>query len=100
MLFYHVTEKCFAVVVEQTTGFHYVFLVGAVVMVIGMLVVRAFVKEPSSKLEYEAAKNQALDEAAQREAEKAAKKAAKKATKKVEAPKAEETVSETTNKEE
>jgi Na+/melibiose symporter-like transporter len=66
---------------EQTTSFPYVFLVGAVVMVIGMLVVRAFVKEPSSKLEFAAAKNQALDDKAQREAEKAAKKAEKEARK-------------------
>lgn len=66
---------------EQTTGFPYVFLVGAVVMVIGMLVVRAFVKEPSSKLEYAAARNQALDDKAQRAAEKEAKKAEKAARK-------------------
>lgn len=63
---------------EQSTSFPYVFLVGAVVMIIGMLVVRAFVKEPSSKIEIEAARNQALDEKAQLKAEKEAKKAAKK----------------------
>ena len=63
---------------EQSTSFPYVFLVGGLVMIIGMLVVRAFVKEPSSKLEYELAKNQALEEKAQAEAEKAAKKAARK----------------------
>ena len=63
---------------EQSTTFPYVFLVGGIVMIIGMLVVRAFVKEPSSKIEVEAAKNQALEEKAQADAEKAAKKAAKK----------------------
>ena len=63
---------------EQSTTFPYVFLVGGIVMIIGMLVVRAFVKEPSSKIEVEAAKNQALEEKAQAVAEKAAKKAAKK----------------------
>lgn len=63
---------------EQSTSFPYVFLVGAIVMIIGMLVVRTFVKEPSSKIEIEAARNQALDEKAQLKAEKEAKKAAKK----------------------
>ena len=63
---------------EQSTTFPYVFLVGGIVMIIGMLVVRTFVKEPSSKIEVAAAKNQALEEKAQAEAEKAAKKAAKK----------------------
>lgn len=66
---------------EQSTSFPYVFLVGAIVMIIGMLVVRIFVKEPSSKIEVEAAKNQAMDEKAKLEAEKAAKKAEKAARK-------------------
>ena len=59
---------------EQETSFPYVFLLGAIVMIIGMLVVRTCVKEPSSKLEVVAANNQAMDD-------KAAKKAAKKAEK-------------------
>lgn len=63
---------------EQTTSFPYVFLVGSVVMIIGMLVVRAFVKEPSSKLEAVAEKNRLADEKAQLKAEKAARKAAAK----------------------
>lgn len=62
---------------EQTTSFPYVFLVGAIVMIIGMLVVRVFVKEPSSKLEIAAEMNRAADEKAQKKAEKAAKKAQK-----------------------
>lgn len=73
-----VTNTKVTAVNEQSTSFPYVFLVGAVVMIIGMLVVRTFVKEPSSKIEIEAARNQALDEKAQLKAEKGAKKAAKK----------------------
>ena len=61
---------------EQQTSFPYVFLLGAVVMVLGMLVVRIFVHEPSS-LEDVAAKNQYADEKAAKKAEKAAKKAEK-----------------------
>ena len=61
---------------EQFTSFPYVFLLGAVVMVIGMLVVRIFVKEPSS-LEEVAANNQYADEKAKKKAEKEAKKAEK-----------------------
>lgn len=66
---------------NEQIAFPYVFLLGAVVMVIGMLVVLFFVKEPSSKLESVAARNQALDEAAKAKAEKAAQKAAQKAQK-------------------
>ena len=61
---------------EQFTSFPYVFLLGAAVMVIGMLVVRIFVKEPSS-LEEVAANNQYMDEKAAKKAEKAARKAEK-----------------------
>lgn len=66
---------------EQSTSFPYVFLVGAVVMIIGMIVVRIFVKEPSSKLENTAEMNRAAEERAQAKAEKAAKKAVEKAQK-------------------
>ncbi len=76
-----VTQSQVTIDNEQSTTFPYVFLVGGIVMIIGMLVVRAFVKEPSSKLEVEAAKNQALEEKAQLDAEKAAKKAEKAARK-------------------
>lgn len=61
---------------EQQTSFPYVFLLGAVVMVIGMLVVRIFVKEPSS-LQDVAEKHQYEDEKAAKKAEKAARKAEK-----------------------
>ncbi len=62
---------------EQQTSFPYVFLLGAVVMIIGMIVVRTCVKEPSSKLETMASQNQAADEKAAKKAEKAARKAEK-----------------------
>ena len=58
---------------EQTTSFPFVFLVGAIVMVVGMLVIRFFVNEPSSLVEV-AAKNQIADEKAKAKAEKEAKK--------------------------
>lgn len=61
---------------EQQTSFPYVFLLGAVVMILGMLVVRIFVHEPSS-LEEVAAKNQYADEKAAKKAEKEARKAEK-----------------------
>ena len=62
---------------EQFTSFPYVFLIGALVMVIGMLVVRLCVHEPSSKLEVVAENNIAADEKAQKKAEKQARKAEK-----------------------
>ena len=61
---------------EQFTSFPYVFLLGAIVMVIGMLVVLTKVKEPSSLNEI-AEKNQYMDEKAAKKAEKAARKAEK-----------------------
>ena len=61
---------------EQQTSFPYVFLLGAIVMIIGMLVVRVFVHEPSS-LQDVAANNQAADEKAAKKAEKEARKAEK-----------------------
>ena len=66
---------------NEQIAFPYVFLTGAVVMVIGMLVILFFVKEPSSKLEAVAEQNKAADAAARAKAEKEAKKAAKAAQK-------------------
>ncbi len=66
---------------NEQVAFPYVFLTGAIVMVIGMLVVLFFVKEPSSKLEAVAEQNKAADAAARAQAEKEAKKAAKEAQK-------------------
>lgn len=69
---------------NEQIAFPYVFLTGSIVMVIGMLVILFFVKEPSSKLEVKAAQNRAADAAARKQAEKeakAAEKAARKAQK-------------------
>lgn len=66
---------------NENLTFPYVFLTGAFVMVIGMLVLLFFVKEPSSKLEAIAAQNQAMDAAAKAAAEKEARKAEKAARK-------------------
>lgn len=62
---------------EQFTSFPYVFLLGAIVMIIGMIVVRTCVKEPSSKVEQMAEINQAMDEKAAKKAAKEARKAEK-----------------------
>jgi len=62
---------------NETIAFPYVFLTGAVVMVIGMLVIMFFVKEPSSKLEDIGERNRAADEKAAKKAEKEARKAQK-----------------------
>ena len=66
---------------NENLTFPYVFLTGAVVMIIGMLVILFFVKEPSSKLDVIAENNKAADEAARIKAEKEAKKAEKAARK-------------------
>lgn len=60
---------------DEIVSFPYVFAIGSIIMLIGMLVILFCVKEPSSKLEAVAERNQAVDAAAQRKAEKAAKKA-------------------------
>ncbi len=59
---------------NETIAFPYVFLTGAVVMVIGMLVILFCVKEPSSKIEVAGERNRAADEKAAKKAEKAARK--------------------------
>ena len=61
---------------NENLTFPYVFLTGSIVMIIGMLVVRLCVHEPSS-LEEVAAKNQYADEKANKKAEKEARKAEK-----------------------
>ncbi len=62
---------------DETVSFPYVFAIGSLVMIIGMLVVLFFVKEPSSKLEAVAAQNQAMDAAAKARLEKELRKAEK-----------------------
>ncbi|MCH5170237.1 MAG: MFS transporter [Oscillospiraceae bacterium] len=57
---------------DEYITFPYVFLLGAVIMVIGMLVVLFFVKEPDSRVKLKAEQNQIADENARREAERKA----------------------------
>lgn len=57
---------------DEYVTFPYVFLLGAVVMIIGMLVVLFFVKEPDSRIKLQAEQNQIADEKARRAAEKQA----------------------------
>lgn len=68
---------------NEFVSFPYIFAIGTIVMLLGMLVVRFFVKEPSSKLEAVAEQNMAMDAAARAKAEKEAKKAEKAARKSV-----------------
>ncbi len=57
---------------DGTAEFPYVFGLGAVVMIIGTLVLRFFVHEPDSRLHTQAEMNQAADEAARQKAQKEA----------------------------
>lgn len=62
---------------DEFNTFPYVFLLGGVVMIIGMLVILFFVKEPDSRILVKAEKNQAADAESLRKAEKEALKAEK-----------------------
>ena len=64
--------------IPEEDYFPYVFLIGSIIMVLGMLVLLFLVKEPDSRLSVTAAQNMAADEAARRKAEKEAKKLKKK----------------------
>lgn len=66
---------------EEIDTYPYVFLIGSVVMIIGMLVLLFKVKEPDSRLAAVSEQNQAIDAAAKAKAEKEAKKAEKAARK-------------------
>lgn len=66
---------------NESIIYPYVFMTGAAVMVIGMLVLLFFVKEPDSRIKTAASENMAYDEAARIKAEKEAKKAEKEALK-------------------
>lgn len=57
---------------DEYVTFPYVFLLGSVVMIIGMLIILFFVKEPDSRVKLKAEQNQIADEKARREAEKKA----------------------------
>lgn len=62
---------------DEINTFPYVFLLGSIVMIVGMLVVLFFVKEPDSRIQVKAEKNQTADDKALRKAEKEAAKAEK-----------------------
>ena len=66
---------------NELNTFPYVFLLGAAVMVIGMLIILFFVKEPDSRIKVQGEMNQAADAEARRKAEKEAAKAEKEARK-------------------
>ena len=74
---------------DEQISFPYVFAIGSVVMIIGMLIVRFFVKEPDSRVAAMAEANEYADAKARKEAEKAAKKAEKAARKAVKLSKGE-----------
>ncbi len=63
---------------NEVVSFPYVFAIGGLVMIAGMLVLLFCVKEQDSRLDVKAAKNQAADDKAARKAAKAAEKAARK----------------------
>ena len=67
---------------NELNTFPYVFLLGAAVMIIGMLVILFFVKEPDSRIKVQGEMNRAADAEARRKAEKEAAKAEKEARKK------------------
>ena len=68
---------------NELNTFPYVFLFGAIIMIIGMLVILFFVKEPDSRIKIQSKleQNQAADAEARRKAEKEAAKAEKAARK-------------------
>ncbi len=74
---------------DETVSFPYVFAIGSVVMILGMLIVRFFVHEPDSRVAVQGEANAYADEKAKRAAEKAAAKAEKAARKAVKLSKGE-----------
>lgn len=66
---------------DEYDTFPYVFLFGSIIMIIGMLVILFFVKEPDSRIKVQGEMNKAADEEAKRKAEKEALKAEKEARK-------------------
>ena len=62
---------------NETLSFPYVFIIGAIVMVVGMLVLLFFVKEQDTSIKVKGAANQYADEKAKRKAAKAEAKAKK-----------------------
>lgn len=74
---------------NETISFPYVFAIGSVVMIIGMLVLLFFVKEEDTSIHLKAEANAYADAKARRKAEKEAKKAEKAARKAIKLSKAE-----------
>lgn len=66
---------------NETLSFPYVFIIGSVVMILGMLVLLFFVKEEDTSIKFKLDANQYADEKAKRKAEKEAAKAQKAALK-------------------
>ncbi len=66
---------------DETLSFPYVFLIGSVVMILGMLILLFFVKEEDTSIKLKGEANQYADEKARRKAEKEAAKAHKAALK-------------------
>ncbi len=66
---------------DETLSFPYVFIIGSVVMILGMLVLLFFVKEQDTSIKLKGEANQYADEKARRKAEKEAAKAHKAALK-------------------
>ena len=62
---------------NETLSFPYVFIIGAIVMIVGMLVLLFFVKEQDTSIKVKGAANQYADEKAKRKAAKAEAKARK-----------------------
>lgn len=62
---------------DEYVTFPYVFLLGSIVMIIGMLVILFFVKEPDSRIKVQGEMNRAADAASRKKAEKEALKAEK-----------------------
>lgn len=66
---------------DETLSFPYVFIIGSVVMILGMLVLLFFVKEQDTSIKLKGEANQYADEKAKRKAQKEAAKAQKAALK-------------------
>ncbi len=74
---------------NETMSFPYVFAIGSIVMIIGMLVLLFFVKEEDTSIKIKGEDNAYADAAARRKAEKEAKKAEKEARKAIKLSKGE-----------
>lgn len=78
-----------AIAADETLSFPYVFAIGSIVMIAGMLVLLFFVKEPDSRIKLQGEANAYADAKARKAAEKAAMKAEKAARKAIKLSKGE-----------